>query len=105
MTFDSAQTVASWDWQTANDAPARDPSKWTLEGSNDGAEWVTLRQHANDESLADQAMATAAWPLEPGTVQGRAFRHFRILQTGRNAAGNEHLCCAGIELYGVLQGK
>ena len=35
MTFESPKTVASYDWLTANDAPNRDPIKWTLEGSND----------------------------------------------------------------------
>ena len=78
---------------------------WELQGSNDGAQWTTLRQHANDQSIAEEPMATAAWPLEPGTVQGRAFRHFRVLQTGKNAGNHDFLMCAGIELYGVLQEK
>jgi hypothetical protein len=42
MTYDSATTIASYDWMTANDAPARDPTKWTLEGSNDGETWDVL---------------------------------------------------------------
>jgi hypothetical protein len=36
-------------------------------------------------------------------VQGRGFRHFRIVQTGPNLGGNNVLVCAGIELYGVLE--
>eukprot|EP01045_Picozoa_sp_COSAG04_P012722 COSAG04_NODE_868_length_9754_cov_10.610254_6_plen_1356_part_00 len=55
MTFDSAQTVASWDWQTANDAPARDPAKWTLEGSNDGGAWTVL-----DDSWATDKFDTTS---------------------------------------------
>eukprot|EP01043_Picozoa_sp_COSAG02_P070457 COSAG02_NODE_12484_length_1538_cov_2.394719_1_plen_234_part_01 len=47
MSFPAPVTVASWDWQTANDAPARDPSKWTLEASNsaDGP-WTVLDDSA-----------------------------------------------------------
>ena len=55
MTFDSPQTVASWDWQTANDAPARDPAKWTLEGSNDGGAWTVL-----DDSWATDKFDTTS---------------------------------------------
>jgi hypothetical protein len=47
-------------------------------------------------------MSVAAWPLDAAAVGGRAFRHFRILQTGPNSSGDNHLMCAGIELYGVL---
>ena len=42
-------------------------------------------------------MSTAAWPVDAG---GKAFRHFRILQTGPNSSGHHYLMCAGIELYG-----
>ena len=34
MAFSSPVAVASYDWMTANDHPARDPTKWTLQGSN-----------------------------------------------------------------------
>ncbi len=75
---------------------------WSLQASNDSATWTTLRQHSSDASLADQPMSVAAWPLDAAAVGGRAFRHFRILQTGPNSSGDNHLMCAGIELYGVL---
>ena len=42
-------------------------------------------------------MSTAAWPVDAGA---KAFRHFRILQTGVNSSNTHHLMCAGIELYG-----
>ena len=32
-----------------------------------------------------------------------AFSHFRIRQTGEDSWETDCLCCAGIELYGVLQ--
>jgi hypothetical protein len=39
MDFFNPVTVVSYDWMTANDEPNRDPTKWTLEGSNDGNTW------------------------------------------------------------------
>ena len=74
---------------------------WRLEGSHDGRTWVALRTHTNDASIATQSMATAAWPVEGAT---EAFRHFRILLTGNNASGQNHLMCSGIELYGAFRG-
>ena len=55
MSFSSPRSVASWDWQTANDAPARDPTKWTLEGANDGTSWTVL-----DDTWASDAFATTS---------------------------------------------
>ena len=72
---------------------------WVLEGSHDGISWVTLRTHSNDTSIANVAMAAAAWEVAGAT---EAFRHFRIRQTGENSIGSSHLMCAGIELYGTL---
>ena len=76
---------------------------WELQASNDNQTWTTLRRHTNDTSLATQSMSVAAWPLDAGTVDGRSFRHFRILQTGKDSNGHDFLMCAGIELYGLLQ--
>jgi hypothetical protein len=73
---------------------------WRLEGSHDGCSWVALRTHESDNSLATTSMSTAAWPLE-GVTQ--AFRHFRILQTGKSAYNRDYLMCAGIELYGIFK--
>ena len=72
---------------------------WELQGSTDGADWRTLRAHANDQSLPDAALSTAGWAVDGG--QG-PFSHFRILQTGKNSNGRNCLLCAGIELYGKL---
>jgi hypothetical protein len=56
LTFDSAVTVVQYDWMTANDAPDRDPSKWTLEASvDDGSTWVVI-----EDSCADVACEPTA---------------------------------------------
>lgn len=36
------QTVAQYTLISGNDAPGRDPTAWTLEASNDAAQWTTL---------------------------------------------------------------
>ena len=77
---------------------------WDFEGSNDGSNYTVLRSHRNDNSLPDQAFSVAAWKVEGAN---QAYRYFRIRQTGENSNpdSNYHrhfLCCAGIELYGML---
>lgn len=79
--------------------PTHKLRSWNLQGTNDGVEWTTLRQHVNDQSLEDTPMSTAAWPVEGCDV---AYRYFRIFNTGPNSGNAEYLMCAGIELYGQL---
>jgi hypothetical protein len=43
VNFGAPVTVATYDWATANDEPARDPVKWALHGSNDGTTWRKLQ--------------------------------------------------------------
>jgi hypothetical protein len=74
---------------------------WRLEGSNDNSTWTVLKTHTNDAGIAQQDHAVAAWAVAPPTAEG--FRHFRILQHGKNGAGYDNLLCKGIELYGTLQ--
>ena len=74
---------------------------WSLQGkaAEPGADWVQIRRHDNDETLAKQRYSVGAWPIEG---EARAFRHFRIHQHGPNAAGNDQLMCCGFEVYGTL---
>ena len=75
---------------------------WRLEGSNDPSSgWVTLKDYKDDESLPDQGWCVGDWAVE-GIEQ--EYRHFRIIQTGRNSGGYHSLMCAGLEVYGELQG-
>jgi hypothetical protein len=73
---------------------------WRLEGSNDTTTWIALKTHTDDRALATTAHSTAAWPVTPPTAE--KFRHFRVLQFGKNAFGDNRMHCAGIELYGTL---
>jgi len=69
------------------------PRTFELQGSVDGHSWTTLSQHTNEVWSGKSAKA---WP-----VHGQAYlRIFRI----QNLGTPNHLCCAGIELYGVVRG-
>ena len=52
---------------------------WTLQGSNDGKSWVVIKRHVNDVAL-NGIFATQSWAIPDCT---QSFRHFRILQTGK----------------------
>ena len=84
-----------------NDHGAWRLRSWELQGrEGDSAGWVTLRKHTNDEALANEGFATAGWAVEGGKG---SFSQFRVLMTGPNSYGHDnHLCCAGLELYGTL---
>jgi len=74
---------------------------WVLEASDDDTTWTVLRVHDNDASLHGHCNA-CYWPIEIPLPPGAAWTRFRIRQTGKNAAGNDHLAVSGFELYGEL---
>jgi hypothetical protein len=86
-----------------NNAGSHQPClrSWVLGGSHDGINWATLREHDLDTTLPAEELSVANWAIEN---VNEAYRHFRILQTGPNAACDQYLACAGIELYGELLG-
>ena len=71
------------------------PRSWLLQGSIDGEEWICLRRHENDASLAARGFSEAAWPIDAGP---QGYGHFRVFQPKK-----DHLVCGGIELYGELR--
>eukprot|EP01113_Clastostelium_recurvatum_P049604 TRINITY_DN9217_c0_g1_i3.p1 TRINITY_DN9217_c0_g1~~TRINITY_DN9217_c0_g1_i3.p1 ORF type:complete len:565 (-),score=134.25 TRINITY_DN9217_c0_g1_i3:31-1695(-) len=71
---------------------------WTLQGSTDAVNWTVLVRHANDTSLNGN-FAACSWPI-PHCPQ--PYRHFRVLQTGRNSSTHNFLSLSGIEFYGDL---
>jgi len=78
----------------------RVPRSWALQGSNNGIDWVTLREHVRDETLPAVPLATATWPVNQPTPE--AYQYVRILQTDVNHAGDHHLSIGQIELYGWM---
>ncbi|XP_067021487.1 E3 ubiquitin-protein ligase hecd-1-like [Acropora muricata] len=83
---------------------------WQLQGSHDEQSWETLRTHNRDHGLQGKdPYCTCTWAIggkNPPTVAGdrwkKAFRYFRIFQTGKHSCGGFGIFLSGIELYGVL---
>ena len=73
---------------------------WKLQGGNDGVSWTDLRTHVNDQALPAAVFSTASWPLAPPDPRA-AYRHFRVLQTGKNSSGTDYLVVCGFEVYGA----
>jgi E3 ubiquitin-protein ligase HECTD1 len=76
---------------------------WRFEASNDGKNWVLLREHVQDTRLQRRS-PFATWVV-PVAASGSAgyFRYVRILQNGLNQLGTHHLVCRALELYGVFR--
>ena len=50
--------------------------------------------------IGAEGYATASWALQPGDT---AWRFIRLLTTGKNQGGFDHLRVSGFEIYGALQ--
>ena len=74
---------------------------WQLQACNDDVNWVVLREHSNDTSMGTSAYCEGHWEVN-SPASNTSYRHFRILQTGKNSSGNDNLNCCGMELYGKL---
>lgn len=84
---------------------------WELQGSNDERTWKTLdkrdytqtglsKAHKLKEAGASDYFNVAP-PPEGEDPKGRAFRIFRVLQTGKNSSGSDNMGLSGLELYGL----
>ncbi|KAL0490088.1 E3 ubiquitin-protein ligase HECTD [Acrasis kona] len=82
------------------------PKAWVLQASNDAQDWITLRQHENDDSFKKQDYAIASWPIDNHSTQhfGEAFRYFRVKLTGKTNSSHQDwdhtLVVTGFELFG-----
>ncbi|KAH3765481.1 hypothetical protein Pelo_2659 [Pelomyxa schiedti] len=73
---------------------------WELRGSNDGTTWTTITRHANDQTI-DAQFGVGSWDAAPPTPTS-SFSVFRVVMTGLNQSGYNHLMVAGFEIYGLL---
>ncbi|MFM1942237.1 MAG: hypothetical protein RI897_1219 [Verrucomicrobiota bacterium] len=96
LTPESATTVVrGLRFTSANDAPERDPTSFTLEGSQDGAVFSLIAQ-GNIPDFMDRFFT-----VEVGFSNDMAYRHYRLLfPTVRNAAGAVAMQIAEVELLG-----
>jgi len=71
---------------------------WSLEGREaETDQWTVLRSHVNDTALTHTLVVS--WAIIDCR---KAFRFFRLLQTGPNSNGADYLLCSGFELWGDL---
>jgi hypothetical protein len=72
---------------------------WDFQGSTDGLRWEVLVSHRHDQALQGP-FALAHW--EVPEAQQKAYRFFRVIQTGHNASSRNFLVLANIEIYGTI---
>lgn len=84
---------ASWDVEALRN--------WVFEGSVNGKTWTLLRQHTKDQALSGKS-DTHTWALSGPNAQ-KAYRYFRVRQTGLNSNGHYYLALSGFEIYGLLE--
>ena len=48
LKFDSPKKLDAYTITSGNDAPERDPKKWTIQGSNNGTDWTTIDERSNE---------------------------------------------------------
>ena len=72
------------------------PRSWSLQGSEDGHHYVSIKDHHNDYSV--KRHENGSWSLPD---HKKFWRFLRI----QNNGNPKHLCCSGIEFYGSLMGS
>lgn len=77
--------------------------RWQLQGSIDGNNWTDLKKDV-DPNYPAKFSDRGPYPTGRWSIVGevRAFRFFRILQTGTHSEGQYGIYLSGLELYGTL---
>lgn len=91
----SAKVVNHYSLTSADDVPARDPSDWNLEGSQDGKEWVLLDRR-KDQAVFEKRFQARKFTFTNTT----AFTFYRIRFTAVHDDAS-HFQLADIQLGGV----
>ncbi len=87
--FEEAYGLTHFTVSSANDVPARDPTVWEVQGSNDGEDFTTIFSH-DGESFWDQRLQVVLFEAgEDFEVQTTGYRFFRhvTFDTASNPAG------------------
>jgi len=91
----SAQhAVTKYAITSANDEITRDPTNWTLDGSNNGTSWTTV------DTRTGEAFATRLLRKEYTFTNTTAYEYYRLNITLNNGAGSTQL--AELELYSSI---
>jgi hypothetical protein len=60
-------TFDSYKWMTGDDSPDRDPSTWTVSGSNDGSSWTLLDTRTDEQVTNSRSTYTSNYALTANT--------------------------------------
>ena len=91
-TASSAFAIRNWKLQGSNDVATND-----ITGGN-AATWTDIDVRVNDTTMGTSNAAWATYTIASQPLTG--YRWFRILCTGNNANGTQHLVLGEFELYG-----
>ena len=99
--FEEPYALTHFTVSSANDVPARDPTVWEVQGSNDGKEFETIYAHDGD-SFWDQRLQVVLFEAgEDYDVQKVGYKFFRhvTFDTVANPAG-AYFQIGEIEFFG-----
>lgn len=80
LEFATPQTTGAYTMTSANDAPDRDPKDWTIEGSNNGADWVIL------DKRVDQNFGSRFLTVKYTFSNADAYKYYRLYVTATHGA-------------------
>jgi hypothetical protein len=78
---DEAHAITRYSITAGNDSADRDPKAWTVEGSDDGVDWVALEPSQADQ-VFEQRYQTNTYSLDNGT----AYKQYRLNVTANNGS-------------------
>lgn len=80
LEFATPQTTGAYTMTSANDAPDRDPKDWTIEGSNNGADWVVL------DKRVDQNFGSRFLTVKYTFSNADAYKYYRLYVTATHGS-------------------
>lgn len=80
LEFATPQTTGAYTMTSANDAPDRDPKDWTIEGSNNGSDWVVL------DKRIDQNFGSRFLTVKFTFPNTDAYKYYRLYVTATHGA-------------------
>ena len=99
--FEQAYALTHFTVSSANDVPARDPTVWEVQGSNDGENFTTIFSHDGDSVWTQRLQVVLFEAGDDFDVQTTAYKFLRhvTLNTASNPAG-AYFQLAEIEYFG-----
>ena len=84
--FEEAYALTHFTVSSANDVPARDPTEWEIQGSNDGEDFETIFRHDGDSFWEERLQVIRFDAGDDYDDQKVGYRFFRFIafKTGTN---------------------